>query len=631
MNRLKLLLLIFVSVLLASCETLNITNPEDPLDPVDPITDVSLGIEPHDTVYQLQVYAFNDSDGDGLGDFKGIADKVDYLVYLGIDAVWLSPIHPSPSYHHYDVTDYFAADPAYEVDGFTFDDLIEVLHAHGIDVILDIVVNHSSVEHPYFVEALAAFKQNTSSPYIDYYLLSDTYFTHPTLGYGAASLDGVYYDAFYGITTMPAFNYDHMPVREMFIDIFSFWLDKGVAGFRLDASKHVYDDTTLNNEVFTYFVDTLAEDYDDVYFVNEIWASQDEVIPYFESGMSNFNFDARNAIAAAIAGDRSYGAFLETYQSRIRQVNADAIEASFLSNHDIGRLGTGYGVSDQKMMAALNILVPGNSYVYYGDETMLTGERTMNSGYSGYIDAVYRTPMLWDDWTYSFADYIVDGSGGAIASARTTSMLTVEDALLDQDSLLNYYKALIELKNTLPILTTGTLASVTLDASLITYLIQDGEEIILVIHNLNDGPVTVSHDAFEEIIGSVSQTTDPMLSAQVLSIPASSSVIVSLSEPLESGTGETLTNAYVMSNINGWTANPTYMMDEDNGTYSFVITFTETSQFKVMIGDVWYGYDFVTNANGVSIDAEPTYNNIIIPAGTYEIIFKDDSITIDPK
>lgn len=627
----RIFILLFI-LFLTGCEGIQIPNTDDPIDPNDPTDEViTLGIEDHDTIYQLQVYAFHDSDGDGLGDFKGIAEKVDYLTYLGIDAIWLSPIHPSPSYHHYDVTDYFAVDPAYEVDGFTFDDLVDVLHAHGIDVILDIVVNHSSVEHPYFIEGLQAFKHNTSSPYVDYYLFSNAYFTHPTLGYGAASLEGVYYDAFYGITTMPAFNYDHLAVREMFIDIFSYWLDKGVAGFRLDASKHVYDDTALNNEVFSYFVDTLAETYDDVYFVNEIWASQSEVIPYFESGMSNFNFDARNWIASAIAGDTNYGLYLETYQTLVRNEHLEAIEASFLSNHDIGRLGTGYALSDQKMMAALNILVPGNSYVYYGDETMLTGSRTLNNGYSGYIDAVYRTPMLWDDWTYSLADYIVDGSGGAIASAQTTSTLTVETALADPNSLVNYYKALIELKNTLPLISSGTLSSVTLDASLLSYQIQDGDDTILIIHNLTDSNISVMHDAFESILGSVSQTIQPTVMHQTLTVPALSSVVVTLNQPLEDSTNQTETNAYIMSDINGWTENQMYMMDETDGTYTFTLTLTDTTQFKVKIGDTWYGYDFVTEANGVNIQAEATYNNIIIPAGTYEITFMNETMTIMPR
>ena len=244
------------------------------------IIDVELGIEDHDTFYQLLVYAFNDSNGDGVGDFKGIAEKVDYFKYLGIEAIWLSPIHPASSYHHYNVKDFYEVDSLYEVDGFTFEDLVEVLNDNGIDVILDMVVNHSSNEHPYFIEAVNAFSNGTESEYIDYYVLSEYAFTHPLLGYSAAYTNGVYYDAFFGVSSMPAFDFDHQPVRDMWIDIFSHWLDKGVAGFRLDAAKHVYDDVELNNEVFNYFVYELALEYDDVYFVNEVWGDEEEIISY---------------------------------------------------------------------------------------------------------------------------------------------------------------------------------------------------------------------------------------------------------------------------------------------------------------------------------------------------------------
>jgi len=626
MTLLKKMILLIMVTFLSSCEALNLDNNEDDNSDNQPIT---LGIDPHDTIYQLQVYAFNDSDGDGLGDFKGIAEKVDYFTFLGIDAIWLSPIHPSLSYHHYDVIDYFAVDDAYVVDDFTFEDLLDVLHAHGIDVILDIVVNHSSNEHPYFIEALRAFNQNQESPYIDYYLLSDTPFTHPTLGYPSAYQDGVYYDAFYGFGSMPAFNYDNPAIKEMFIDIFSYWLDLGVAGFRLDAAKHIYDDLEKNIDVLTYFVDTLAQTYDDVYFINEIWASQDEVIPYFQSGMSNFNFDAKNRITAALAGDFSYASYLEQYQQEVRDAHPYGIEASFLSNHDIGRLGVGYNESEQKLMAALNIFAPGNSYIYYGDETMLTGERVLNQGYQGHLDATYRTPMLWDDWTYPLADYLVEGTSGAIKSAQTTSRVTVEAALENPESLLNYYQSLISIKNDLPIFSTGTLSAVTLDPSLITYQIEDDDQIILVLHNVTHSETTITNPSFESITGYVSQTDAPTLLKQQLTIPALSSVIITLNESLEDNDQQIDVQGFLMGTINDWTEHQDYLMTFENDTYTITVTFHETSQFKVKIGDIWYGYNDVINANGIAIEAEPNYHNIIIPAGTYVITVNQDQITIE--
>lgn len=604
-----------------------ITSDVTPNNP-DTVTDQSLGIASHDTIYQLQVYAFNDSDGDGLGDFKGIADKAAYLSWLGIDAVWLSPIHPSPSYHHYDVTNYYMADPAYEVDGFTFEHMLDVLNSYGIDVILDIVVNHSSVDHPFFLSAVNAFKTGQESPYIDYYLLSETPFTHPTLGYTSAVIDGVYYDAFYGFSHMPAFNFDHEPVREMFVDIFSYWLDKGVAGFRLDAAKHVYDDYTKNNDLFAYFVETLETTYDDVYFVNEIWDAQNNVAPYFASGMSNFNFDTRNIIAQAINGNRNYGQFLEDYQTLIRSYNTSAIESPFISNHDIGRLGIGYSEQQQIMMAALNILSPGNSYIYYGDEIMLQGTRTMVQGSSGYEDAALRTPMLWDEWTYYFADYISDTTP-AIASAETISRLTVEAAMADTSSILHAHKALIELKASLPLFSSGHVTSVFMDENLISYQISDETNHMLVIHNLNGQAFSVSNETFHSIIGQYSQSSDATLTNNTLSIPAYSHIIVELSAPIDTSQTTMESNAFVMGPFSSWVTSAQYMMSENNGTYTFTLTLTEENQMKVFIDDTWYGFSNVESANGIAIRQEETYDNIILPAGTYLITFKDGFITIN--
>ena len=439
------------------------------------IIDYEIGIEDNDTFYQLLVYAFNDSNGDGVGDFKGIAEKVDYFKYLGIEVIWLSPIHPASSYHHYDVEDYFDVDALYEVDGFTFEDMMEVLNENGIDVILDMVVNHSSNEHPYFIEAVNAFSTGVASEYTDYYILSESSFTHPLLGYNSAYTNGVYYDAFFGVSSMPAFDFDYQPVRDMWIDIFSYWLDKGVAGFRLDAAKHVYDDVELNNEVFNYFVDELALEYEDVYFVNEAWGGEEEIIAYYGSSMNNLNFTLKDKIDLALLGDRTFGTFLQTFQEAIRLENPNAIEANFISNHDIGRLGYGLSIEEQKLIAALNILIPGNSYIFYGDETSLVGDYELQSGYAGWEDSRYRTPMLWDDNTGVFADYISDVTA-SVADAYTTSTTTVEAAMADSDSLLNTYKKLIDIKSNLPIFSTGSISSVVLDENLISYQITEGDK-----------------------------------------------------------------------------------------------------------------------------------------------------------
>jgi alpha-amylase len=626
----KFLIFIFISLLsltLFSCVETKI--PEISLTD-DTIVPFQLGIQPEDTIYQLQVYAFNDSNGDGVGDFKGIALKTSYLHHLGVDAIWLSPIHPSPSYHHYDVTDYFSADSLYVVDDFTFEDMLEVLHSYGIDVILDIVINHSSEEHPYFLEALEAFKTNTPSPYVDYYVLSNTRFTHPTLGYASAFKDGVHYDAFFGFSHMPAFNFDHEPVRDKFLDVFRFWLDKGVAGFRLDAAKHVYDDVNKNNELFTYFVNELNKTHNDVYFVNEIWASEQEVISYYESLMNNFNFDTRNVIAATLTGDTLYAGFLENFQTSIRRLNPTAREAHFISNHDVGRLPFGYSLRHQKMMAALLILAPGNSYIYYGDEISLTGTRILNAGYGGYEDAAYRTPMLWDDWSDIRATYVKTGTGNAIREASTQSRTTVEASLNDPNSLLFYYQKLNQLKSDYPLLSTGTLKALNLHSNIISYQVSHDDSHIVVIHNVTENNVTIPLEDVT-ILGFVTDSQTPVLENNQLMIPAFSSILLSsdTSKVIEANVNDF--PVFLRGTFSNWIDQTMYQMQFSNDSYTFHLDINQEAQFKVFANNTWYGFDFVTSYPGIDLGFDEQYDNIIIPAGSYIITFTNETIQIQKK
>lgn len=613
--------------MLFSCVEIN--TPTNPLIKNE-IIPFELGIQPEDTIYQLQVYAFNDSNGDGVGDFKGIALKALYLYQLGVDAIWLSPIHPSPSYHHYDVTDYFSADSLYVVDNFTFEDLLEVLHSYGIDVILDVVINHSSEKHPYFIEALEAFKTDTPSPYVDYYVLSKSRFTHPTLGYASAFKDGVHYDAFFGFSHMPAFNFDHEPVRDKFLNVFRFWLDKGVAGFRLDAAKHVYDDVNKNNELFKYFVNELKKTHNDVYFVNEIWASEQEVISYYESLMNNFNFDTRNVIAATLTGDTLYAKFLENFQTSIRRLNPNATEAHFISNHDVGRLPFGYSLRHQKMMAALLILAPGNSYMYYGDEISLTGTRILNAGFGGHEDAAYRTPMLWDDWSDIRALYTKTGTGNAIREASTQSRTTVEASLNDPNSLFFYYQTLNQLKSENPLLSTGTLKALNLHPNLISYQVSSADAHLIVNHNLTENPITITIEG-ARIKGFVSDTIAPTLNNNQLTIPSYSSIILSsdTSQVIEAPVDDN--PVFLRGTFSNWIDQVMFQMQFSQNAHTFNLNISQEAQFKVFANNTWYGFEFVTSHPGIDLGFDEQYDNIIIPAGNYIITFTNETIQIQKK
>src|SRR6266496_178176 len=197
----------------------------------------------NDTVfYEIFVRSFRDSNGDGIGDFNGITEKLDYLKGLGVRGIWLMPINPSPSYHGYDVTDYQAVNPDYgTLDDFKH--LLSEAHKRGIKVIMDLVLNHTSAKHPWFQSAL-----QPGSQYHDWYVWKDQ--DPGTLGpWGAQTWykasNGQYYYAIFW-DQMPDLNYDNPAVREEAKKIASFWLkDIGIDGFRLDAVRYLVEDQKL--------------------------------------------------------------------------------------------------------------------------------------------------------------------------------------------------------------------------------------------------------------------------------------------------------------------------------------------------------------------------------------------------
>ena len=613
--------------ILSACQTTTDPDPDDHPDPiVEPVQ--RQVVEPNDTIYQVLVYAFADSDGDGIGDFKGIYEHIDYFKYLGINSLWLSPVHPSPSYHGYDVTDYYSIKDIYVVDDYDFEDLVTDLAKEDIDVIMDMVINHASNKHPYFIVAQQAYIYDNDSPYIDYFRFSKTNFTNPVYGYDAAYSRGVYYDAFYGYSSMPDWNFDNQAVRDMFLDVFNYWLDMGVAGFRLDAAKHIYNYEVQNVALLKYFKQTLAETYDDVFFVNEVWASEDDIIDYYQSEMQNLDFTFRTHSLNALHGSTYLSAYLDQFQAAIRDAYADANEVPFLSNHDVGRAGNNLSVRDNKMLASLLLLAPGNSLIYYGDDIMLAGTRVLNHGYSGYDDASYRTPMLWDSDTTKTAPYIFEGTNNAIQQARTISDLTVSDAMDDTDSILNHYQKVIDMKHDHPLLSLGTLTYVDLDDSLISYQVCDDDDALLVIHNLSDQPIDVNIPVAFTISDYVTTTQAPIKVDDQLMVPSYSSIIVHLDEPLEISTTPIVDQVFILGSMTNWQISSLFEMTYVDGVYHYVMIVNELIEFKIFVNDHWYGYDDILLPDTSFLSREAGNGNIQIQPGQYEISFSNHKITI---
>ena len=208
--------------------------------------------------YEIFVGSFSDSDGDGIGDLAGVTSRLDYLQALGINGIWLMPIHPSTTYHKYNVSDYYAIDPAYGTME-DFDAFLAECQKRDIHVILDLVVNHSGSEHAWFktatdyLRALGDGEPKVSEcPYLDYY-----YFQKGS-GNGYCNVTGTdwYYEGRFNYD-MPDLNLASEALRQEIADIMKFWLDKGVSGFRLDAAKEFYSgNPDQNKEVLSWLMET---------------------------------------------------------------------------------------------------------------------------------------------------------------------------------------------------------------------------------------------------------------------------------------------------------------------------------------------------------------------------------------
>ena len=293
------------------------------------------------TYYEVFVYSFYDSDDDGIGDIKGLTEKLDYINDgddsttddLGLNGLWLMPIMPSTTYHKYDVIDYCDIDPEYG----TLEDfkaLVEECHNRDMTVIIDFVMNHTSSQHEWFLTACEYLQgldgkepSESECPYLGYYNFSkekvaDYYYQVP-------GTDWYYEGKFW--SEMPDLNLENEAVRQEFSDIVDFWLEMGVDGFRLDAAKEYYsDNTTANIEVLTWFNDMVKEKKEDAYIVAEVWTEADVYAKYYESGIDSvFDFGFANSdglIANAVKGisgysASSYGKAVASLEERFGQYN----------------------------------------------------------------------------------------------------------------------------------------------------------------------------------------------------------------------------------------------------------------------------------------------------------------------
>lgn len=437
--------------------------------------------------YEIFVRSFSDSDGDGIGDLQGVANKLDYLQQLGVKGIWLMPINPSPSYHGYDVTDYYGVNPDYG----TLDDakhLLEEAHKRGIKVIMDLVVNHTSSQHPWFKDAATG----KESAYRDWYTWAEDkaidMSTTSVSATGGQSWHAAGDSHYLGIFSdgMPDLNLDNPDVRKEMIRAGQFWLKLGMDGFRLDAAKHIYVDYQSSNDDqqawdkdqawWQEFRGGMDEVNKDAYLVGEIWDSFSVVGPFLDHALnSGFDFDLSKQLLDSAKREQAgqiASLLNKMYVYFGKKSNGAFVDAPFLTNHDANRTMTELDgdVNHAKMAAALLLTMPGNPFLYYGEEIGMQGAKP---------DERIREPMIWA------ADRASDGQTSWEADESNGTTASVAEQLADPNSLLNYYKKLIGWRNEEPALGDGGIAPFDLDDDgLLAYARISGDKKLLVVNNL---------------------------------------------------------------------------------------------------------------------------------------------------
>lgn len=472
-------------------------------------------------IYQIYPRSFADSNGDGIGDLQGIQSKLDYLVELGVDALWLSPIYPSPDVDFgYDVADYTDVDPKYGTLA-DFDALVEAAHQRGLRIVMDLVLNHSSDQHPWFIQS----RSSRDNPYRDWYIWRDPApGNRPPNGWQSVfggkawewdeSTGQYYYHMF--CKEQPDLNWRNPRVRQAIRDVFRFWMERGVDGFRLDVFNVYFKDDQLrenprrlgrrpfDSQVHIYDCDrpemipllqeirALLDSYPERYAVGETFLSTTpKAAGYARPGLLHAAFDF-----SFLQCKWDPAAFLKTIQAIDSQYSQDGWPTYVLGNHDVDRIAARYGRGEDderlKVLAALLLTLRGTPFLYQGEEIGMRNVHVPRGEMKDPVGLRYwpipvgrdgeRSPMQW--------------SGGANAGFTSgtpwmrlhanAAFRHVESQRARPDSLFHVYRRLLRLRKELPALRGGIFLPLNYEPrSLLAYLRKDEGQTVLVALNFS--------------------------------------------------------------------------------------------------------------------------------------------------
>jgi alpha-glucosidase len=490
----------------------------------------------HGIIYQVYPLSFLDSDGDGEGDLNGIRQRLDYLEWLGVNAVWISPIYPSPMADFgYDVSDYCDIAPRFGTLQ-DFDALAGEIHARGLKLILDFVPNHTSDRHPWFVESRAS----RDNPRRDWYIWHDpapdggppnnwlSQFGGPAWELDPAT-GQYYYHAF--LKAQPDLNWRNREVREAMYDVIRFWLERGVDGFRVDVLWHLIKDDQFRDDppnpgyqpgdsehrklLQLYTTDRpemhdvvaemreVFEAYDERLIIGEIYLPVERLVKYY--GLERpgvhlpFNFQLVHAPWKAIEIAR----MIDEYEKLIPE---GEWPNWVLGNHDQHRIATRIGAAQARVAAMLLLTLRGTPTLYYGDEIgmedvpiphdRIQDPYEKNEPGLGLGRDPQRTPMQWDD--SSNAGFTTGEPWLPVSAAF--HRCNVRSLAEDPHSILSFYRELIGLRHRTPALNVGSYAPRPSTGNVLAYERKAGRSRVLVALNFGAREERVQLDSTVRVL-----------------------------------------------------------------------------------------------------------------------------------
>ena len=510
-------------------------------------------------IYQIYPRSFQDTNGDGFGDFQGIIKRLPYLEKLGIDCIWLCPVYRSPQDDNgYDISDYCDVDPMFGTMA-DMEELIGKAREHGIYIVMDLVLNHSSDEHKWFIEA----KKSRENPYHDYYVWRDgkegVLPNDMKAAFGGSAWEWVpeveqYYFHQFSVK-QPDLNWENPKLRQELWDIINFWIDKGVGGFRLDVIDlvgKVPDEKITSNgpKLHEYIKEMTAHTFvrDNLISVGETWSATPEITKLYSNPDGSelsmvFQFehiclDQQEGKEKWDLAPLPFHKFKEVWNKWQTELYGCGWNSLFWDNHDLPRIVSRWGDEGQyreesaKMLATLLHGMQGTPYIYQGEELGMTNVKYELEEYrdielfgmykerraQGYtheelMESIYaktrdnaRTPMQWD--TTEQAGFTT-GKPWIKVNPNYTEINAAEQ-VDRENSIFNYYRKLIQLRKELPVLTDGKFTMLDMDHNQIfAYLRDNGEDKLLVVCNFYgntvDYAVSEKAEDLELLIGNYTE------------------------------------------------------------------------------------------------------------------------------